>query len=61
MVSTLSVDGIAALGAQNGLESMLAAWMLSIHQLQQRSMAYANAPQSKISPNVVFMGRLPLL
>jgi hypothetical protein len=40
---SLCADGISALGAQNGLESMLAAQMLSIHQLQQRSMAYANA------------------
>jgi len=40
---SLSAEGIAALGAQNGLESMLAAQMLSIHQLQQRSMVYANA------------------
>ena len=40
---SLCIEGIAALGAQNGLESMLAAQMLSIHQLQQSSMAYANA------------------
>ena len=40
---SVCAEGIAALGAQNGLESMLAAQMLSIHQLQQRSMAYANA------------------
>lgn len=40
---SLCVEGISALGAQNGLESMLAAQMLSVHQLQQRSMIYANA------------------
>lgn len=40
---SLCSDSIAALGAQNGLESMLAAQMLSIHKLQQRSMAYAHA------------------
>lgn len=40
---SLCTDGIAALGAQNGLGSMLAAQMLSIHKLQQRSMTYANA------------------
>lgn len=32
-----------ALGAASGLQAMLAAQMLSIHQLQQKSMAYANA------------------
>lgn len=40
---SLCVDGLIALGVQNGLESMLAAQMLSIHKLQQRSMTYANA------------------
>ena len=40
---SLCSEGISALGAQNGLESMLAAQMLSVHQLQQRSMVYANA------------------
>ncbi|WP_133128961.1 hypothetical protein [Legionella nagasakiensis] len=40
---SLCTEGIAALGAQNGLESMLVAQMLSIHKLQQRSIAYANA------------------
>jgi hypothetical protein len=40
---SLCAEGISALGAQNGLESMLAAQMLSVHQLQQRSMIYANA------------------
>ena len=39
----LCTDGISALGAQRGLESMLAAQMLSIHQLQQRSMVFSNA------------------
>ena len=40
---SLCAEGISALGAQNGLESILAAQMLSVHQLQQRSMVYANA------------------
>lgn len=43
---SLCAEGITALGAQNGLESMLAAQMLSVHQLQQRSMAYANVSDS---------------
>lgn len=40
---SLCAEAISALDAQNGLESMLAAQMLSVHQLQQRSMVYANA------------------
>lgn len=40
---SVCAEGISALGAQNGLESMLAAQMLSIHQLQQGSMVYAHA------------------
>lgn len=40
---TLCVEAISAIGTTYGLESMLAAQMLSVHQLQQRSMAYANA------------------
>ena len=32
-----------ALGVSSGLQAMLAAQMLSMHQLQQKSMAYANA------------------
>ena len=43
---SLGTEGIAAFGAQSGLESMLAAQMLSIHQLQQSSMAYANTSDS---------------
>ena len=39
----MSVEGLTALGATNGLQAMLAAQMLSIHQLQQKSMTYANA------------------
>ena len=37
------IEALAALGAQSGLESMLAAQMLAVHQLQQTSMAYASA------------------
>ncbi|MFT4060019.1 MAG: hypothetical protein QM652_10780 [Legionella sp.] len=36
-------QGLSALDVQGGLQSMLAAQMLSIHQLQQTSMIYANA------------------
>jgi hypothetical protein len=43
---SLCAENISALGTQNGLESMLAAQMLSVHQLQQRSMIYANANDS---------------
>ncbi|MGM9454754.1 hypothetical protein ACTAZI_15630 [Legionella bozemanae] len=39
----MSIEGLAALGAIDGLQSMLAAQMLSIHQLQQKSMTFANA------------------
>ena len=38
----LSHDAMSALGVRGGLQSMLAAQMLSIHQLQQRTMAYAH-------------------
>ncbi len=38
-----TVEGLTALGATNGLQAMLAAQMLSIHQLQQKSMTFANA------------------
>jgi len=31
------------MGVNDGLQAMLAAQMLSIHELQQRTMAYANA------------------
>ncbi len=34
---------LTALGSSNGLQAMLTAQMLAIHQLQQKSMAYANA------------------
>lgn len=36
-------EGLASLNAKNGLQSMLAAQMLSIHHLQQRAMTFANA------------------
>ncbi|HHF7367430.1 TPA: hypothetical protein ACPSKY_002563 [Legionella bozemanae] len=39
----MSIEGLSALGAIDGLQSMLAAQMLSIHQLQQKSMTFANA------------------
>lgn len=35
-------NGIGALGASDGLQKMLAAQMLSVHQLQQQAMAFAN-------------------
>ena len=38
----VTAEGFAALGATNGLQAMLAAQMLSIHQLQQKSMTCAN-------------------
>lgn len=37
-----SKDAMTALGIDGGLQSMLAAQMLSIHELQQRTMTYAN-------------------
>lgn len=36
-----SSDAMIALGANNGLQAMLVAQMLSIHELQQRAMTYA--------------------
>ena len=39
-------DGLSELNAKNGLQSMLAAQMLSIHHLQQRAMTYANASKN---------------
>lgn len=36
-----SKDALAELNANNGLQSMLAAQMLSVHKLQQKSMCYA--------------------
>lgn len=36
-------DALIALDVNGGLQAMLAAQMLSIHELQQRTMAYANA------------------
>lgn len=36
-----STDAMTALGASNGLQSMLAAQMLSVHELQQKAMAHA--------------------
>ncbi len=41
-----SGDAMVALGVDGGLQSMLAAQMLSIHELQQRTMTYANASDS---------------
>lgn len=38
-----SSDAMVALGADGGLQSMLAAQMLSIHELQQKTMIFANA------------------
>jgi len=37
-----SKDAMTALGIDGGLQSMLAAQMLSVHELQQRTMTYAN-------------------
>jgi hypothetical protein len=37
-----SKEAIAELNATNGLQSMLAAQMLSVHKLQQKSMCYAH-------------------
>ena len=37
-----SKNAMTALGIDGGLQSMLAAQMLSIHELQQRTMTYAN-------------------
>ena len=37
-----SQDALIALNVNGGLQSMLAAQMLSIHELQQRAMIYAN-------------------
>jgi hypothetical protein len=39
----ISENSLAALDAKDGLQSMLAAQILSIHKLQQKSMAYAHA------------------
>ncbi len=39
----ISQNALAALDAKDGLQSMLAAQILSIHELQQRSMVYAHA------------------
>ncbi len=41
-----SRDAMLSLGVGSGLQSMLAAQMLSIHELQQRSMTFANASDS---------------
>lgn len=41
-----SREGMEALHVKDGLQSMLAAQMLSIHQLQQKSMIYANASEN---------------
>lgn len=39
-------EGMDALHVNDGLQSMIAAQMLSIHHLQQKSMIYANASES---------------
>lgn len=39
----ISEDGLTALDAQGGIQTMLAAQMLSIHHLQQKSMFFANS------------------
>ena len=39
----ISQNALAALDAKDGLQSMLAAQILSIHELQQKSMVYAHA------------------
>ncbi|MFT4059860.1 MAG: hypothetical protein QM652_09955 [Legionella sp.] len=39
----ISENSLVALDAKNSLQSMLAAQILSIHKLQQKSMAYAHA------------------
>lgn len=41
-----SSNALVALDVKGGLQSMLAAQMLSIHELQQRTMTYANAIDS---------------
>jgi len=41
-----STEAMTALGATNGLQSMLAAQMLSVHELQQRAMAMAQSIDS---------------
>jgi len=38
-----SRNAMSAMGVNDGLQAMLAAQMLSIHELQQRTIAYANA------------------
>ena len=38
-----SRNAMSAMGVNDGLQAMLVAQMLSIHELQQRTMAYANA------------------
>jgi hypothetical protein len=39
----ISQNALGALGAKDSLQSMLAAQILSIHELQQKSMTYAHA------------------
>lgn len=38
----INQEGLEALNAKDGLQSMLAAQMLSVHKLQQRAMTYVN-------------------
>jgi hypothetical protein len=39
----ITAEKLATMGTMDGLQSMLMAQMLSIHQLQQKSMTYAHA------------------
>lgn len=39
----ITAEKLTAIGTMEGLQSMLVAQMLSIHQLQQKSMTYAHA------------------
>jgi len=41
-----SSDAMTAIAATNGLQAMLAAQMLSVHELQQRAMTYAHCATS---------------
>lgn len=41
-----SSDAMVAMDANGGLQAMLAAQMFSIHELQQKTMVYANAAES---------------
>ncbi|HGC5726841.1 TPA: hypothetical protein ACIZAI_001026 [Legionella pneumophila] len=45
IIKDLSYQAINALGVKNGLQAMLVSQMLSIHELQQKAMQYANNTQ----------------